>query len=268
MTSATADLAIDPLPAGFERWEELLAVIRRVIRLHGRGHRSALLRASADGCRRCAPRRKRRSASWRMAGDTIIGCVFIAEQADHFYLGKLAVAARASGHWHRQALAGSRRATCRSCRQAAARTADARRADRQPARLSLAGFHRDRAHRASRLRPADIGDDAQEARLSLTLTAAEQAIAAGRDGKGAAMAMRIVAESARLLGAPRLIPIASAHIDGALYHGDSGTLFAGSAGRGRRQGRRALDAQCRRARPDGLLAHPARGADALAWRGA
>ena len=45
---------------------------------------------------------------------------------------------------------------------------------------------------------------------------------------GAAMAMRIVAESATLLGAPRLIPIASAHIDGAFYHGDSGTLFAES----------------------------------------
>ncbi|KQZ94368.1 hypothetical protein ASD64_03770 [Mesorhizobium sp. Root157] len=40
------------------------------------------------------------------------------------------------------------------------------------------------------------------------------------------MAMRIVADAARLLGAPRLLPIASAHIDGALYHGDSGTLFA------------------------------------------
>lgn len=40
------------------------------------------------------------------------------------------------------------------------------------------------------------------------------------------MAMRIVADTARLLGAQRLIPIASAHIDGALYHGDSGTLFA------------------------------------------
>lgn len=40
------------------------------------------------------------------------------------------------------------------------------------------------------------------------------------------MAMRIVAEAARLMGAPRLIPIESAHIDGALYHGDSGTLFA------------------------------------------
>ncbi|KPF71712.1 hypothetical protein IP69_05450 [Bosea sp. AAP35] len=40
------------------------------------------------------------------------------------------------------------------------------------------------------------------------------------------MALRIVAEAARLMGALRLIPVASAHIDGALYHGDSGTLFA------------------------------------------
>ena len=40
------------------------------------------------------------------------------------------------------------------------------------------------------------------------------------------MAMRIVAATARLMGAPSLIPIASAHIDGALYHGDCGTLFA------------------------------------------
>lgn len=60
--------------------------------------------------------------------------------------------------------------------------------------------------------------------MSLVLNREEQAIAAGQDG--AAIAMRIVVESARLLGAPRLIPIASAHIDGALYHGDSGTLFA------------------------------------------
>lgn len=60
--------------------------------------------------------------------------------------------------------------------------------------------------------------------MSLALTNDERRIASGSDG--AAMAMRIVAESAALLGAPRLIPIASAHIDGALYHGDSGTLFA------------------------------------------
>ena len=29
-----------------------------------------------------------------------------------------------------------------------------------------------------------------------------------------------------MLGAPRLIPVASSHIDGALYHGDSGVHFA------------------------------------------
>jgi len=40
------------------------------------------------------------------------------------------------------------------------------------------------------------------------------------------MALRIVVETGRLLGASRLVPIASAHIDGCLYHGDSGTLFA------------------------------------------
>jgi hypothetical protein len=58
------------------------------------------------------------------------------------------------------------------------------------------------------------------------LTPQQQAIAAGSAGAGAAMAMRIVADSAKLMGAPGLIPVASAHIDGALYHGDSGTLFA------------------------------------------
>ena len=58
------------------------------------------------------------------------------------------------------------------------------------------------------------------------LTPDERAIAGGERGEGAAMAMRIVAETARLMGADRLVPIESAHIDGALYHGDSGTLFA------------------------------------------
>jgi predicted aconitase len=58
------------------------------------------------------------------------------------------------------------------------------------------------------------------------LSAQETEIAAGVHGAGAGMAMRIVAETSRLLGAGRLIPIVSAHIDGALYHGDSGTLFA------------------------------------------
>lgn len=58
------------------------------------------------------------------------------------------------------------------------------------------------------------------------ITSAERDIAQGRDGPARAMAMRIVADTARMLGAERLVPIASAHIDGCLYHGDSGTLFA------------------------------------------
>ena len=48
----------------------------------------------------------------------------------------------------------------------------------------------------------------------------------GASGEGAAMALRIVAETARLMGAAELVSVQSAHIDGALYHGDSGTLFA------------------------------------------
>ncbi|MCV0395019.1 MAG: aconitase X catalytic domain-containing protein [Rhizobiaceae bacterium] len=60
--------------------------------------------------------------------------------------------------------------------------------------------------------------------MALVLDDGERRLLDG--GAGAAMAMRIVVDAARLLGAERLVPIASAHIDGALYHGDSGTLFA------------------------------------------
>ncbi|WP_127520306.1 aconitase X catalytic domain-containing protein [Mesorhizobium sp. Z1-4] len=62
--------------------------------------------------------------------------------------------------------------------------------------------------------------------MALHLKDEEREIAAGARGEGAAMAMRIVTDAAKLLGADRLIPIKSAHIDGALFHGDSGTLFA------------------------------------------
>jgi len=60
----------------------------------------------------------------------------------------------------------------------------------------------------------------------MELTTFENTIANGAEGKAAAMAMRIVAEAGRLLGAPRLIEIASVHVDGCLYHGDSGVHFA------------------------------------------
>ncbi len=54
----------------------------------------------------------------------------------------------------------------------------------------------------------------------------ERAVLAGTLGNaGERMAMELVVESARLLGAQRLVEIHSSHIDGCLYHGDSGTLY-------------------------------------------
>jgi predicted aconitase len=60
----------------------------------------------------------------------------------------------------------------------------------------------------------------------MTLTDEEKALLDGSAGAGKAMAMRILTATAEALGADTLVPIASAHIDGCLYHGDSGTLFA------------------------------------------
>jgi predicted aconitase len=48
----------------------------------------------------------------------------------------------------------------------------------------------------------------------------------GAAGEGTAVAMRVLAGAARALAAPALIDVSSAHVDGCLYHGDSGTLFA------------------------------------------
>ncbi|HEY3783778.1 MAG TPA: aconitase X catalytic domain-containing protein [Steroidobacteraceae bacterium] len=62
--------------------------------------------------------------------------------------------------------------------------------------------------------------------VSLHLDKAEEALLSGASGDGVALAMRIVVSSARMLGADRLIQIRAAHIDGCLYHGDSGVLFA------------------------------------------
>lgn len=60
----------------------------------------------------------------------------------------------------------------------------------------------------------------------LNLTSIERAVISGETGsEGARMAMEIVVGAARMLGAQSLIPIISSHIDGCLYHGDSGVLF-------------------------------------------
>ena len=56
------------------------------------------------------------------------------------------------------------------------------------------------------------------------LTADERGMLARDDALGTAA--RIVVETGRAFGADRLVAIDSAHIDGCLYHGDAGVLFA------------------------------------------
>jgi predicted aconitase len=62
--------------------------------------------------------------------------------------------------------------------------------------------------------------------MNVELDTEERELLSGGAGAGTALAMRVVISAARVLGAERLIPIQSAHIDGCLYHGDSGALFA------------------------------------------
>ncbi len=59
-----------------------------------------------------------------------------------------------------------------------------------------------------------------------TLDAHAQALADGAGGPASALAMRVVLAMARAVGATRLRPIESAHVDGCLYHGRAGLDFA------------------------------------------
>jgi predicted aconitase len=54
----------------------------------------------------------------------------------------------------------------------------------------------------------------------------DRALLSGANGDAAALAMRIVLETAEIMGAERLIDVSSAHVDGCLYHGIAGLEFA------------------------------------------
>ena len=62
--------------------------------------------------------------------------------------------------------------------------------------------------------------------MSVILSERDQSMLAGEDGPAAAMAMRILSTMAGVYGAEGLLDIESAHIDGCLYHGQSGIDFA------------------------------------------
>lgn len=62
--------------------------------------------------------------------------------------------------------------------------------------------------------------------VHLKLSESDRALLDGRGGEAAATAMRLVVKMAGLVGAPRLIDVTGAHIDGCLYHGIAGLDFA------------------------------------------
>ena len=62
--------------------------------------------------------------------------------------------------------------------------------------------------------------------MTVTLSTRDQAMLDGEFGAAAQMAMRILITMAGVYGAPHLLDIESAHVDGCLYHGYSGLEFA------------------------------------------
>lgn len=65
-----------------------------------------------------------------------------------------------------------------------------------------------------------------EATHGIHLTPADQAILDGKEGKARQVAMQIVLRMARLQGAPALIDVVQAHIDGCIYTGSASLRFA------------------------------------------
>jgi predicted aconitase len=60
----------------------------------------------------------------------------------------------------------------------------------------------------------------------IRLTGDETELLAGASGPAAALSMRVILAAAKIQGAERLVPIASAHVDSCLYHGPSSLDFA------------------------------------------
>lgn len=69
--------------------------------------------------------------------------------------------------------------------------------------------------------------------MELTLTDRDKGMLAGDEGSPIAMAMDITVRYGEIIGARHLIDIEGAHIDGCLYHGQSGLDFASRLAEGR-----------------------------------
>jgi GNAT superfamily N-acetyltransferase len=97
MRSAGEELTITEGTGGFEAWDQLLALILRAFAyMNGRiDPPSSALALTPEGLRAKA-QSETMFLAWH--GSRLAGCAFLAERADRFYLGKLAVAPEFQGH--------------------------------------------------------------------------------------------------------------------------------------------------------------------------
>ena len=90
MTDAIADIAIERLPDGFDRWPELLdLILRSFAYMEGViDPPSSALRLTPDTL---AHKSAKEVCFVALDGERLAGCVFAAERPDALYVGKLAV---------------------------------------------------------------------------------------------------------------------------------------------------------------------------------
>jgi ribosomal protein S18 acetylase RimI-like enzyme len=86
----SGELSIVPLPDGFDRWDELLGLILTSFRYMDGviDPPSSALRLTQEALKQKAAEE---SVFLALLDGRMVGCVFLAEKQDHFYLGKLAI---------------------------------------------------------------------------------------------------------------------------------------------------------------------------------
>jgi GNAT superfamily N-acetyltransferase len=86
----TAEVSVAPIPHDFDRWDALLDIIRASF-----AYMDGVIDPPSSAHRLTARSLRAKAATelafLATAGQEIAGCAFLAEQDDHFYLGKLAV---------------------------------------------------------------------------------------------------------------------------------------------------------------------------------
>lgn len=96
MSPLSDGIRIERLPDGFDRWEELLGLIRQSFAyMDGVIDPPSSAQRLTAGTLQAKAREESCIVAW--CGGEIVGCIFAAERCDHLYVGKLAVASAMQG---------------------------------------------------------------------------------------------------------------------------------------------------------------------------